>query len=384
MVYSIKDIKHLETMKTLADKQPMEPDVKTLMSLNVVGDASFEENVLKLCNSLRTKGFLRYAEELETKFLLFKQADVHLYRAHDEDGEDIIDAAHPDGDVNMGDGELGDVETIVSKHKKIVDVLEKTPTGKLASCINHCKIVLGQVSKPISYEEAIESYRTNAVALKDKINSIITSAGDLKWYGSRNGYEIAMKELSQQLDAHPIGLANIDNSREALDNVFAAITGKKNFLGQAIGTLGAAIAGPFAAALGLIPIGGVSEEIKSKIMEAFTALQNTLTKMRALSIKIIDKTSKVPDQINSQIQDTPELLLEPEQQQQKVSELMVMVNDLKSKYQSKAASMKLMPAQQKPVLAWFMAQEKEIGEIRTQKDYDARLNELNQFASQLQ
>jgi len=144
MVYSISDIKHLEAMKSLDERQAPEVNVKTLLGTNASQPASFEQNILKLCCELRTKGFERHAASLETKFLALKTAKVHLYRAHDEDGEDLVHAAHPDGDVNMGDGELGDVETTVSKHKKIVDVVNKQPTGKLAAYVAQCKMVLGQ------------------------------------------------------------------------------------------------------------------------------------------------------------------------------------------------------------------------------------------------
>lgn len=142
MVYRAKDIKHLEAMKNLEDTHPQEVDVKSLLNLNASEDSSFDENILKLCEGLRNKGFEKHARDLEEKFLNFKKADVHLYRVHDEDGDDLVEFAHPEGDTNMGDDDLGDVETIVSKHKKIVDVIQKEPTGKLASYVEQCKIVL--------------------------------------------------------------------------------------------------------------------------------------------------------------------------------------------------------------------------------------------------
>lgn len=108
-------------------------------------ELSFDENILKLCEGLRAKGFDKHAEELENKFVSYKAAaNTHLYRVHDEDGEDQVHAAHPDGDAPTNDGDLGDVETIVSKHKKIVDVIQKEPTGKLGAYVEQCKIALGQ------------------------------------------------------------------------------------------------------------------------------------------------------------------------------------------------------------------------------------------------
>lgn len=118
-------------------------------------NASLDETILKLCQKLHTEGFGKYADELEKKFLQYKAAETHLYRAHDEDGEDLVERAHPDGDVNMGDGEHGDVETIVSQHKKIVDVIQKDPKGKLAEYIASCKVALGQ---DVKKKPGAESY----------------------------------------------------------------------------------------------------------------------------------------------------------------------------------------------------------------------------------
>lgn len=137
-------------MSSLADSKQIEAD-EVILQQEV--KASLDEKILKLCAGLRAKGLVAHAESLENKFVTYKAAaNTHLYRAHDEDGEDLVNAAHPDGDVNMGDGEHGDVETILSKHKKIVDIVQKTPNGKLASVVAQCKIVLGQVGSDESAE----------------------------------------------------------------------------------------------------------------------------------------------------------------------------------------------------------------------------------------
>jgi hypothetical protein len=142
MVYNSDDIKHLSVMAELETK---EQKVVTEVAVEDHIPTSFDEKLLTLCESLRQHGFDNYAEKLETKIALVKQADVHLYRAHDEDGEDVVDSAHPDGDAHMADAQdkNGDVETILSQHKKIVDIISKMPTGKLASYIDQCKTALG-------------------------------------------------------------------------------------------------------------------------------------------------------------------------------------------------------------------------------------------------
>jgi len=143
MVYTLKDIKHLETIANLQSKE-VEQSKPIFVQAE---DTSLTATILKLCNKLRAEGHNKYAESVENKFVNYKTAGVHLYQAHKETGEDLVDQAHPDGDnkiVSDVSDNNGDVETIVSKHKKIVDIVNKQPTGKLASYVEQCKIALGQ------------------------------------------------------------------------------------------------------------------------------------------------------------------------------------------------------------------------------------------------
>ena len=142
MVYTLKDLKHLETIANLQSKEVEQP--KPIFAQ--AQDTSLTATLLKLCNKLRAEGYNKYAESIENKFVNYKTAGVHLYQAHKETGEDLVDQAHPDGDnkiVSDVSDNNGDVETIVSKHKKIVDIVNKQPTGKLASYVEQCKIALG-------------------------------------------------------------------------------------------------------------------------------------------------------------------------------------------------------------------------------------------------
>src|SRR5690606_32866087 len=77
---------------------------------------------------------IKHAQDLEESIVAYKTAETHLYKVHEENGEDLLDFAHPEGDFKVGDSKdgLGDVETNLSAHKKMVDVVNKTPTGKLA------------------------------------------------------------------------------------------------------------------------------------------------------------------------------------------------------------------------------------------------------------
>lgn len=133
-------IKHDPIEKTASIKE----DLSSTINLTL--------NILKLCSGLRNSGMDKFADELEKKFLAYKQANT-LYNTQNEDGDDLINSAHPKGGHQIADV-AGDafVETVIEKHLKILDVINKKPTGKLASnkeIMGAVLQVLGQ-AKPIN------------------------------------------------------------------------------------------------------------------------------------------------------------------------------------------------------------------------------------------
>src|SRR5271165_2969 len=202
MVYTLKDIKHLETIANLQDKEVEQP--KPIFAQ--VEDTSLTATLLKLRNKLRAEGYNKYAESIENKFVNYKTAGVHLYQAHKETGEDLIDQAHPDGDnkiVSDVSDNNGDVETIVSKHKKIVDVVNKQPTGKLASYVQQCKIALGSCASPLVSKEDLKvslGQENTAANIGEGIGGAVVFSGGiagLKWLFSK-------LTASKSLDAQTI------------------------------------------------------------------------------------------------------------------------------------------------------------------------------------
>jgi hypothetical protein len=107
------------------------------------------DNVLKLCAGLRDRGFEKQASELEINLLNYKQAQT-LYETTPEKGEDLVHAAHPQGSHKLegldaeNDGAV--VEDILDQHAKNLQMIEKKPTGKLASiseAIEAVKVAIG-------------------------------------------------------------------------------------------------------------------------------------------------------------------------------------------------------------------------------------------------
>jgi hypothetical protein len=261
MVYTQKDINHLELMHSLAGKSKMlkcekcgetakdtstemncpdccDPKEKDLHGGNggkakhcreccetghrtkAEAHKSYEENILKLCLKLQEKGFDKYATELERKFITYKQATtLHLYKVHKEDGDDLLDFAHPDGDAHIADAENGngDVETKQNRHKKIVEIVNKAPTGKLAtkSIVDAVKIALGQsVSKPSS-DPLIQRYTGRILTYFKAVDNKIKEEGDISWF-YKPAYNKITQDLYSMLNSAPMTLDTAKKIKETL------------------------------------------------------------------------------------------------------------------------------------------------------------------------
>lgn len=113
--------------------------------VNLATSDNLYSDLVGLANGLRQRGFMKEAESLEDKIHRVKLAETHLYRAIDEDGQDLLDFAHPDGDVRVSDSPYGVVETIDSAHSKMIDMVAKKPTGKYASSVRDLIIATADI-----------------------------------------------------------------------------------------------------------------------------------------------------------------------------------------------------------------------------------------------
>lgn len=225
----------------ITDAKPTQTIVKEAETKQKAAEdpKSFTESLLKLCSDLRSEGFTSYAHTLENKFLLLKQAEAlpitkkaekHLYNVHDETGEDFIEFAHPGGGNNELDphwDDLGNIETIEERHKKIIDVLNKIPTHQSVQhkeakkSINPAvvaKIILAQSdagvpSRPIGIQDIKDMFKT--------YNDKVDLAGGFGWWPGSNGMTYAQlrDKIDDALNKTPISKENIRNISSVLQYI---------------------------------------------------------------------------------------------------------------------------------------------------------------------
>lgn len=188
---TLRALEKIAVEKGLVKPAPLEKKAATKKA-DYTPTPDLMENILKLCAGLRAKGLTKQAAEVETAFLNYKQAQT-LYETSKEKGEDLIQAAHPKGSHKLEgvDGEEATVEDIIEQQLKMMKVVEKKPTGKLASSksiLNAVKVVLAEEVAPAQTEEEI-SRQINELAGK-----VLTSFNGLmariKTYGGE-GFDSA-------------------------------------------------------------------------------------------------------------------------------------------------------------------------------------------------
>jgi len=368
MVYNIKDIKHLETMNDLEDTQTQEIDVKSLLNLNASGDSSLDGNILTLCSGLRTKGFDKLARSLEDKFVAFKQAEVHLYKVHEEDGEDLIERAHPEGDTNMADGELGDVETIVSRHNKIVDVVRKKPTGKLASYLEQCKVALGQDLTNVQ-AKLKDSILKSLGSVKRKLKSIddvVTKQGDLWFVGTGKTYQPMISSCFSLIDSLTSGGADTPNLNipdiEKLMQMVAGLTPVlKGYSG-------------------VTPFGGLDEKIQKLVMPMIDQVKDILPSIKNAIETYVGRTMKQTDALKPlDSVDVPDLPVE-QQNEVKPNQAAQLLALIKQIQNAVASSKKLTDAQKQQYNKWIQDTTQE---VNAGQDLEARSKEISSVLSSL-
>jgi hypothetical protein len=212
-----------------ADKQ----DIVKQASKKISATKNVQENILLLCASLRESGFTKHAEDLESNFLAYKQAQS-LYETFKEKGEDLIDMAHPDGSHKL-EGLDHKVLTVVDRHNEIKEKVNKKPTGKLASKLsemikknannkNILKVILAQ-------EDATQE--DFPVTQNDRNKRALQSAINVQKYIQK--FPDHIKNSSGVADIiKQLGSLTSENIENAGEEISRNITGKLHQIGAGI------------------------------------------------------------------------------------------------------------------------------------------------------
>ena len=185
-----------------------EPVIKTAASkLDLKPSEDLTENLLKLCSGLRASGFEKQADELESKFVGYKRAQS-LYGVSNEEGDDLIHAAHPKGSHKLEnvDSKEAIFEDILDKHNQFVNVVNKKPLGKLSSSrnvIDAVKVIFAQTATAEQFQSAIQD------AMREINNDVSTVSrlADKELTFSTQQYRDTISKLTQN--------PTIDNLKEA-------------------------------------------------------------------------------------------------------------------------------------------------------------------------
>lgn len=93
---------------------------------------TFDTMFLKLTARLHSLGLMKEANALEEKYLLLKEAEVHLYHCKEENALDYVNLAHPKGGEQLMGSPESKVETTIEQQAKILKELGKKPTRKIS------------------------------------------------------------------------------------------------------------------------------------------------------------------------------------------------------------------------------------------------------------
>lgn len=178
------------------------------------------DNIVRLAQGLRTKGLHSEAQEIEQNFLDYKQANV-LYDVSEETGEDLIQSAHPKGSHKL-EGVAGDeatFEDILDRHAKMLQVVEKKPTGKHSSAahiLQQVKQALGQAAAVKDPTALIQSANSDM----DKVYAMAVHSGGLSntvltWLEGR----ITLIKKLVGVSANDLSLDEINKAMDAIDAI---------------------------------------------------------------------------------------------------------------------------------------------------------------------
>jgi hypothetical protein len=113
-------------------------------------------DMLRLATGLRERGFVAEANTLEDKIFVHKKAAKAVKEKAKDEGEKMLDDAHPEGDVEVAPSQSGYGKMLTQKttQDEIKKIVNKMPTGKYAHK-KFAQSVGGEIDRAIAALEAV-------------------------------------------------------------------------------------------------------------------------------------------------------------------------------------------------------------------------------------
>lgn len=232
-------------------------------SLDLSPSNNLNADLLRLCTGLREKGLVAEAGRLEARFrTLTAQNYVRMYGTDGETGEALLEWAHPEGSVEMAEAQdkHGVVEDKIQQHKMIREIVEKEPTGKLASkdmVVAALRVILADENDFKINTDINKKNQSQAANMKDRVDALIANIlrvapnaeeglggifndlhlKKLNWY--EMGNLIRPRSIKDMMDAIQSELDSmfIEFQKNPTNSVMAAIQSNLDVFGKAIGRI---------------------------------------------------------------------------------------------------------------------------------------------------
>jgi hypothetical protein len=177
----MRSLERVAKEKGMIKNDPIKKEASVEIDLSPTSNLTL--NVLNLCAGLRKAGFDKHANDVEINFMNYKAANT-LYETSKETGEDLVEFAHPEGSHKLEnvDSDEATIEHIIDQQLKDMKMVDRAPTGKLATAgdiLKAVKVVLGQDSE--QYNNEMASAKKNVGLAHNiilEIERIINSSND--------------------------------------------------------------------------------------------------------------------------------------------------------------------------------------------------------------
>ena len=169
--------------------------------------------VLKEFERISTEeGFVKLAEKKE------EPASKNKYNVTDEDGEDEVDKAHPDGgtDIALSGSNWGKVETIVEQNNISQQIATSNPTGKLAYTLNVLFKLANAVDTDGLEKEDSKAFEMSAV-IDEAINKIVATAKAMP-ANELDALKIRKKHAMDKINQIEIVKKSLEKAKESGDS----------------------------------------------------------------------------------------------------------------------------------------------------------------------